>query len=268
MLKYSPPNLSEATLAQLEALTNRVVNRVGRPDKYVIASRLFSAKRPASAFDEVRSSLKSVAPQIDACYYCERDRHRDIDHIIPKSIDPALAFAWENYAFSCTICNQDAKRSKYSVVNANGDLIDCRNIIGTDLEKPVGVDAFINPRTEDGLDFFDLDLATGIFVVKPDLDNISRVRANFTRSTLDLNADGLSRTRRAAYSGFVRYMHAVDDAIHDNDQERVNRIIQEFEEMGHPTVVREVWRQRSDLGDIGALAERVGHLLNIVQIGG
>lgn len=256
MLRYDPPDLSETTLVQLASLSSRVEIRVGRQAQYKFASKLFSAKRPAAAFDEVKSSLKSVAPQIDACYYCERDRHRDIDHIVPKSIDPELAFTWENYAFSCTICNQDAKRSKYTVVNDDGELIDCRNIIGTDLEKPAGVDAFINPRTENGLDFFDLDLETGILLVKPDLDEVSKIRANFTRSTLDLNADGLSRTRRGAYNGFVRYMRAIDDAITANDTEKVARIIQEFEEMGHPTVVMEVWRQRADLSDVGKLIEK------------
>lgn len=263
MLRYSPPDLGEATLAQLDVLSKRVANRTGRVSKYEIASKLFSAKRPVFAFDEIKASLKSVAPNIDACYYCERDRHRDIDHIIPKSIEPELAFTWENYAFSCTICNQDAKRSKFAVVNANGAVVDCRGMIGTDMKRPPGVDAFINPRAENGLDFFDLDLATGILIVKSDLDDVSRARANFTRETLDLNADGLSRTRRGAYNGFVRYMRAIESALNGGDNEKVGRIVQEFDEMGHPTVVMEVWRQRKSLGEVGSLVEKVGYLLNL-----
>lgn len=45
------------------------------------------------------------------CAYCESKlrhiHHGDIEHIYPKSLDPALSFTWENLTLSCEICNQN-----------------------------------------------------------------------------------------------------------------------------------------------------------------
>lgn len=261
MLLYTPGSPTPEARDALNNLTAQVLLRAGRSSRYALATRTFSAKRPRWVFDEVKRLLSSVAPHVEACYYCERDRHRDIDHIEPKGIHPELAFVWENYAFSCAICNQDAKRSKYAVIDDAGNLVDCRNIIGTNDNVPNGISAFINPRRESGLDFFALDLQTGIFIVRNDLDEIAAKRANFTRATLDLNNDGLTRIRRQAYHGFVRYVSALFAAVQANDAHRVAILTQEVSELGHPTVMVEAWRQRASLGPFGDMLEAIYDLV-------
>lgn len=255
MLRYLPEALSEAATNSLDALTHRVMLKASRPDRYDVATRAFSAKRPRATFDEVKKRLAEVAPFVHACYYCERDRHRDIDHIEPKAIHPELAFSWFNYAFSCAICNQDAKRSKYAIVSADAIIHDCSHIIGTNDNLPDGISAFIDPRRETGLNFYSLDLATGILLVKDDIDEVSKRRANFTRATLDLNSDGLVAIRRQAYRGFVRYVTALADAVQAGDVARITELESEVAELGHPTVMVEAWRQRQSLGDFGDLLE-------------
>ena len=46
----------------------------------------------------------------DKCAYCEAFvtavAHGDIEHITAKSLEPALAFEWDNLTFSCQRCNQ------------------------------------------------------------------------------------------------------------------------------------------------------------------
>ncbi|ORL62369.1 HNH endonuclease [Pseudomonas putida] len=45
------------------------------------------------------------------CAYCESKlkhiHHGDVEHISPKSLDPAKQFEWENLTLSCEICNQN-----------------------------------------------------------------------------------------------------------------------------------------------------------------
>ncbi|TXI03266.1 HNH endonuclease [Pseudomonas sp. B22(2017)] len=45
------------------------------------------------------------------CAYCESKlkhiHHGDVEHIYPKSLDPAKQFEWENLTLSCEVCNQN-----------------------------------------------------------------------------------------------------------------------------------------------------------------
>jgi hypothetical protein len=53
------------------------------------------------------------------CAYCEAPvavvAHGDVEHFRPKSIYWWLAFAFDNYLFSCQICNQTHKADKFPV---------------------------------------------------------------------------------------------------------------------------------------------------------
>lgn len=46
------------------------------------------------------------------CSYCEGVSKLDIEHVIPKSIDPALMTEWTNLLLGCSSCNRDFKRNK------------------------------------------------------------------------------------------------------------------------------------------------------------
>ncbi|MDQ1183599.1 HNH endonuclease [Agrobacterium larrymoorei] len=45
------------------------------------------------------------------CAYCESKlqhiHHGDVEHIVPKSLDPALTFEWSNLTLACEVCNQN-----------------------------------------------------------------------------------------------------------------------------------------------------------------
>lgn len=44
------------------------------------------------------------------CAYCESKvahiHHGDVEHIYPKSLDPAKTFEWDNLTIACEVCNQ------------------------------------------------------------------------------------------------------------------------------------------------------------------
>ncbi len=45
------------------------------------------------------------------CAYCESKlrhiHHGDVEHVFPKSLDPARRFEWRNLTIACEICNQN-----------------------------------------------------------------------------------------------------------------------------------------------------------------
>lgn len=46
------------------------------------------------------------------CSYCERVDKLDVEHVAPKSKNPALETEWENLLLGCPRCNRDYKKSK------------------------------------------------------------------------------------------------------------------------------------------------------------
>lgn len=60
-----------------------------------------------------RPSIKAalVLETSGKCAYCESRllhiHHGDVEHIYPKSLDPARTFEWENLTLACEVCNQN-----------------------------------------------------------------------------------------------------------------------------------------------------------------
>lgn len=48
----------------------------------------------------------------DYCSYCERADKPDVEHVAPKSKNPALETEWDNLLLGCPRCNRDYKKSK------------------------------------------------------------------------------------------------------------------------------------------------------------
>ena len=242
MLRYNPADISQRTTDYLAGQQKKVNRKRSRQTKYAEAKQLFKLKNNA-AFREIRSNLEAVAPAGDCCMYCERDRHREIEHIQPQRHYPELAFSWENYVLACSFCNQDLKNDRFAVIDDLGNLIEFdRFSLPFDLPIPTGTNALINPRREDPLDFFELDLETGVLVVIA-TDAPGVARAEFTIKLLRLNEDAFLRARRAHRDAFLQQYSILSTAIDAGDRAAENRARNEIQEFAHPTVLAELKRQ-------------------------
>lgn len=58
---------------------------------------------------EIKTEL--ISETNGKCAYCESKllhiHHGDVEHIYPKSLDPAKTFEWDNLTLACEICNQN-----------------------------------------------------------------------------------------------------------------------------------------------------------------
>jgi uncharacterized protein (TIGR02646 family) len=252
MLRYNCADLTAATQVSLDALQKRVNECDTRFNKYERASALFASKS-TKAWDEVRAKLAAAAPPGDACFYCERDRYRDIDHVRPKRHYPEESFVWANYVYSCTICNQDAKRDTYAVFDANGTVVAFDRSLAWTAPVPVGDKVLIDPRTEDPLEFLHLDLSTGRFV--PIGTARSKLRGQYTRELFKLNDSALARIRVHAYDAFRNYLSQHRQAVLKADQAEAARALGEIRLMAHPTVLVEMRRQKDQIAGLDVLFE-------------
>ena len=238
MLKYNLPDISAASESGLQNLQAKVDAEHDRETQYKKATKLFRSKSPKSVFDEIKSILKMHSPAGESCYYCEQDRHRDIDHIFPKRHYPEKAFDWQNYVYACTICNQDAKNDRFAVFDANGDVVEFDRNLGFSDAVPLGDPVLINIRYENPQDFLRVDLDTGLFVACGQ-STADRLRGVYTRDLFDLNSDVLSRYRRHAVNAFENYMFRHREAVQEGDAVTAGRVLQEISELPFPSVFAE-----------------------------
>jgi hypothetical protein len=114
----------------------------------------------------------------------------------------------------------------------------------------------INPRLENPLHFFELDLVdTFQFVPAVGLDPRERERALYTRRILRLNQrDLLVQARRTAYGSYVaRLKEYVADKAEGKDVLVLQRCIDALKRMDHPTVWKEIQRQQGRIASLQTL---------------
>ena len=253
MLMYLLPKLSSDSEARLRELQARVNSQGDKRAKYQLASHLFRNKQNR-AFSEVKAALAYASPPGRACYYCERDRYRDVEHIKPKRHYPEFCFEWANYVFTCTICNQDEKGDRYGIIQNDGQLIEFDRSWPDDSSLPDGQHAFLDIRSEDPLEYLILDFETGRFV-PVDESGIARQRAIYTRDLLQLDSDDLSRARRQAAAAYTNYLQIFAEAKEAGLLEEAHRILDEVLELPHPTVFAEMLRQKGNHARLSKLLD-------------
>ena len=210
---------------------------------------------------------------VEVCNYCENNEATDIEHIYPKSFSPERAFRWENYLLSCSTCNSKHKLDRFAIFDPN--LFDPFFEIPRGSGKPANDDGvMINPRVENPLEFFWLDIENRTFILNPQLSLDSRgtKRAEYTLKLLGLNDRETLRTaRKSAASYYIdrleRYVKVKEattmqslEAIapeplfvnttlpFPEEQERIKAALQnDIRQYSHPTVWQELKRQRAQL---------------------
>jgi hypothetical protein len=255
MLRCQELHLSSRAKRSLKLLQGQVEDLNSREQQYQHARQLFRRKAPKRTFDEVRLLLAQMAPPCESCFYCERDRYRDIDHFMPLRHFPGEAFSWENYVFSCVICNQSKKSDCFAVFAQGNEYLALSRSTPFDFALPSDDHVPINPRKEDPLDFLMLDLESGIFIFIG--DQRTKIRAEYTCDLLGLNCDGLARTRRQVYRNYRLVLREYIDIRESGDTICSDRMLKEILEMPQPTVLVEMRRQSSDIEELGHIFSRL-----------
>ncbi len=241
-----PPDV-QTELDKFQADIDKILNY---SDRVKAAEQQFVSKNQNTnpTFREIRRVLTSMCAGERRCMYCEDSVADEVEHIKPKSLYPEEVFVWLNYLYACGPCN-GPKRNKFEVYSAkNGRRVDVTRGKKALIQPPTaGHPLLIDPRREDPLNFMLLDLSgTFFFGGKGAKNSKNFKRAEYTIDLLGLNRrDYLVRARRVAafsYSVHLRdYINRRD--IGDTSVELAN-LITVIQSMSHPTVWREMQRQK------------------------
>ena len=265
MLHLDDPGLDATTARGLRGYQYEVDHAGAYPEQVAAGKRFFVRynRRTNRVFKTVRTRLADMCAGARRCGYCEDSVGDEVEHIKPKDLYPERVFVWENYLLACGRCN-GGKLNRFSVISS-GRLVNVTRRRGHPIRKPrAGAPALINPRDEDPLEFFDLDImGTFVFLPRMDLSGIDEQRACYTIDVLKLNRDVLLEARREAYGAYrarlVEYRQLRDDGA----AETALRLLSDaITTSAHPTVWREMQRQRSLVDELRGLFSDVPEALS------
>lgn len=217
MIRLPKLALPDATGDALRALQASVDSQPSYPEKVSEGKRAFKkANRNTNpVFRVVREKLYELAGKTGRCAYCEDSLCDEVEHVAPKDLYPNQVFTWENYLYACGPCNGSNKGSQWKIcADGSGALVDVTRKRNAPIVAPIaGVALFINPRTEDPMDYLELDIIGGtfIFVPKHGVTGLERERALYTRKLVGLNTRaGMVENRKQAYVSFRSNLESFD----------------------------------------------------------
>ena len=264
MLYLDDPGLDAATARGLRSYQKKV-DSAGKYAMQVEAGKcLFSRynQQRNSVFRVVRERLADMCAGARRCGYCEDSVGDEVEHIRPKDLYPETVFVWENYLLACGPCNR-AKNNRFSVIR-NGQLVDVTRRRDTPVPRPPsGAPAPINPRNEDPLGFLYLEIVdTFMFLPRKCLPEVDELRAEYTINVLKLNREVLRAARREAYGTYRARLYEYRDRRDDGANEAaLGHLRDAIRTSAHPTVWREMQRQREFIGELRTLFEEVPEAL-------
>lgn len=250
------PKAASQRLAQYQAEVDKHPDYRSRVEA---AKSLFDRRnRPSNAaFRAVRQTLSEMCHGSRRSMYCEDAPADEVEHIRPKDLYPEVVFAWKNYLYACGPCN-GPKNNQFSVIS-RGKIVDITRARGGSVKPPrKGRPALINPREEDPLDFFMLDLLnTFEFVIIAKPGSREYDRADQTLKVLRLNErDYLKTARRTSFETYFNLLRRYGDEVAAGNPTVADRIQRTICESNHATVWAEMKRQRHAIGALGVLFDR------------
>ena len=198
-------------------------------------------------FDAIKAKLTEMCSGARRCVYCEDSVADEVEHIHPKDLYPGMCFQWENYVYACGNCN-GPKNNKFAIFrNDNGQFYIVNPPRNQNaVEPPAGVDAMINPRVENPLDFCMLDLLTFDFNIISTLNTDDIQKADYTfNEVLRLNRrEHLREARENAYENYKSRLDRYTNCkLKDANSSKLERMKSNLKREAHPTVWREMQRQ-------------------------
>lgn len=248
MIKLPNVTISQDILDKLKKYQDEIDILPTFAEKSAKAKSSFKSKntRRNSTFNTVKEGLTKMCSGARRCVYCEDSVGDEVEHIRPKDFFPAFCFVWENYVYACGNCNSP-KNNKFAIFrNDNGEFHEVNKYRG--IEPPTGEDAMINPRHENPMDYCILDLSgTFKFTVIPTLQPNDRKKAEYTFETvLNLNEpprEFLRQAREDAYEDYkARLVKYINEKTGNNNQTKLNKMIEGIKRKQHPTVWKEMQR--------------------------
>ena len=279
MIKLTEVALAASARERLEVLQEDICFEGDKERTYADRVELVNTKWKArdnrqedrACFDEVKKALKKMCQGAQRCAYCEDSCADEIEHIKPKSLYPELTFVWMNYLYACGPCN-GAKRDRFSVFKPGSEeVVSVARKRKDPVTPPVeGEAVFIDPRREDPMDFFRMDILQTFRLTprgdKNSADPVERrryLRARTTLNDLKLAAGPhghLPKARENAFKNFGARLKEIVEKVGTGAS--IVQDIEAFQQMDHWSVWLEIKRSYRFLPEFAELFRKLPEALD------
>jgi hypothetical protein len=162
-------------------------------EKSTKARSTYATARTSQWFKPVINALRSLCGEGELCMYCSSNEPSQVEHYRPLSVFPYLAFHYENYLWTCDICNRTHKGERFPPDTEPGEQI-------------------LNPLEDNVWDYFFLSEQNGRLIRKfdPALNDFVP-RATSTCNVVGVDRDNVQTKRQHR---FRRLRKDVEDLLH------------------------------------------------------
>jgi len=125
MRKFSQrPELPHTTKLKLREKTEEILQSpIDNGSRKERAARVYKASRQTDWFQPVVNALRGLCGVGELCMYCSSNEPSQVEHFRPLSVFPERAMEYENYLWSCDICNRTHKGERFPPDTEPGETI-------------------------------------------------------------------------------------------------------------------------------------------------
>lgn len=195
----------------------RGADKKEKDKELMMAQRLFlndplkPVKFNSAFWKKAKVQLKSETN--NKCAYCEADTavvaHGDVEHYRPKSVYWWLAYTYDNYLYSCQICNQSYKGNNFPITGAQYPSPPIT--MGSSDQQINALAGMISPDPIDGhLDyklakFIKEHQSEGVLLINPYFDDPAQL---ISYEADEVKREVIIKPRIAAYAPFIDAMES------------------------------------------------------------
>ncbi len=193
MRNFPPrPILAPVVQTLLLEKSNHILAITDQKEKKQRARNTYEATRKTQWFKPVVDALRSLCGEGELCMYCSSNEPSQVEHYRPLSTFPEQAFRYENYLWTCDICNRTYKGERFPPDTEPGEQI-------------------LNPLEDNVWDYFFLSEQNGRLLRKFDTKlNAYVPRAVSTCDVVGINRENVQKKRQHR---FRRLRLNMEDAL-------------------------------------------------------
>ncbi len=186
------PLLPTATRQQLQKKVDVIALITDPQEKSTKARSTYASARTSQWFKLVINALRGLCGEGGLCMYCSSNEPSQVEHYRPLSVFPDLAFHYENYLWTCDICNRTYKGERFPPDTEPGAQI-------------------LNPLEDNVWEYFFLSEQNGRLIRKIDIATNDYVpRATSTCKVVGIDRENVQKKRQHR---FRRLRQNAEDAL-------------------------------------------------------
>ncbi len=198
----SRPVIAQTTLTKLSEKRAEILQVAAGDKRKKRAREIYDASRKTKWFAPVTEALKTISGRGEFCMYCSANEPSQVEHFKPLAVFPEEALDYNNYLWSCDICNRSYKGDWFPPHSCPDD---CPDNCPYDCQNNIPGEPILNPLDDNVWNFFFIEEQHGQLIPRVNPDTGEKLpRAVITCIVVGIDRDTVQIRRRDRYEELRR----------------------------------------------------------------